>query len=89
MEQIDVTSVSSKGQVVIPNIIRKKLGISSGSKLIVLSDGDHVLLKPIKAPKLKAFNKLIKESRQIAKESGVKKSDIPKLIKKARNENSS
>jgi antitoxin PrlF len=46
-EQIeDVIKVSSKGQIVIPREIRKKLGVKSGEKLLVLThDGDIVLRK--------------------------------------------
>ena len=41
-EQIeDVIKVSPKGQIVIPKEIRKKLGVRSGEKLLVLTrDGD-------------------------------------------------
>jgi AbrB family looped-hinge helix DNA binding protein len=46
-EQIeDVIKVSSKGQIVIPREIRKKLGMKGGEKLLVLTcDGDIVLRK--------------------------------------------
>ncbi len=46
-EQIeDVIKVSSKGQIVIPREIRKKLGVKGGQKLLVLTcDGDIVLRK--------------------------------------------
>jgi AbrB family looped-hinge helix DNA binding protein len=46
-EQIeDVIKVSSKGQIVIPREVRKKMGVKSGEKLLVLTcDGDIVLRK--------------------------------------------
>jgi AbrB family looped-hinge helix DNA binding protein len=46
-EQIeDVIKVSSKGQIVIPRGVRKKLGVRGGEKLLVLTcDGDIVLRK--------------------------------------------
>jgi antitoxin PrlF len=46
-EQIeDVIKVSSKGQIVIPREIRRKLGVKSGEKLLVLTcDGDILLRK--------------------------------------------
>jgi antitoxin PrlF len=46
-EQIeDVIKVSPKGQIVIPKEIRKKLGVRSGEKLLVLTrDGDILLRK--------------------------------------------
>jgi AbrB family looped-hinge helix DNA binding protein len=46
-EQIeDIIKVSSKGQIVIPREIRKKLGMKGGEKLLVLTrDGDILLRK--------------------------------------------
>ncbi len=41
--QIDVTKMSSRGQVVIPLDIRK--GINEGDKLIVIRKGDEIILK--------------------------------------------
>lgn len=82
--QLDVTSISSKGQVVIPTDIRKEMGLEEGSKLMVFTDGVHVLLKPIGKPKMEMFKKLIKESRRYAKERGLTKSDLKKAIKKVR-----
>lgn len=89
MAQLQVTSVSSKGQVVIPNEIRAILGISSGTKMIVFTDGSNVLLKPIQEPRFEVFKKLVKESDTIIKNSGLKKNAMRKIIKQARNENRS
>ena len=46
-EQIeDIIKVSSKGQIVIPSEVRKKLGMKGGEKLLVFTcDGDIVLRK--------------------------------------------
>ena len=66
MISTEVTSLSSKGQIVIPDRIRKQMGLSSGSKLIVITDGTNLLLKPIEEPKMESFKKLIDESRKFA-----------------------
>lgn len=86
MKAMEVTTISSKGQVVIPADIRKEMGLFNGAKLMVLTDGDNLLLKPIQKPKLQAFQALVRRSRQYAKEVGLKKGDVPKLLKKVRNE---
>ena len=44
---IDITRVSDKGQVVIPKDIRDRLGMTVGSKLIVISTEDAVILQKI------------------------------------------
>ncbi|MEK7126957.1 MAG: AbrB/MazE/SpoVT family DNA-binding domain-containing protein [Patescibacteria group bacterium] len=89
MTQIEITSVSSRGQVVIPNNIRETMGIAIGTKMIVFTDGDNLLLKPIQAPHLETFKKLIKESRRLVTKTGFKKTDVKRLIKQVRNENRS
>ena len=48
MVQIDITKLSSKGQIVIPLDLRK--GFKEGEKIIVIRKGDSILLK--KAGKL-------------------------------------
>lgn len=87
MTTLDVTSVSAKGQVVIPGRIRTSLGIKSGARLAVLTDGENILMKPLEAPMLAAFEKLVQESRSLARRTGMKRSDVARAIKKARNEN--
>jgi len=89
MTLFHVTSISSKGQVVIPNDIRQKMGIDIGTKMIILTDGENLLLKPIKAPQFETFKALIKESRKIATKANLKKTDIENFIKKVRNESRS
>ncbi len=42
------TSVSVKGQVVIPKSIRQGLGWRPGKKLLVVREGETLVLKPIR-----------------------------------------
>ena len=84
MSTLEVTSMSVKGQVVIPRAVRFDLGLKPGSKLMVMSDGDNILIKPLQAPKLAAFERLVIESRAYAKQSGLKKSDVAAAIRKVR-----
>jgi len=89
MNQIQVTSVSSKGQVVIPTNVRESMKITSGTKLIMFTDGENLLLKPIQLPKFETFKKLLKESKKIIDKTNIKVGDIKKIIKQTRNENRS
>lgn len=82
----EITSISTKGQVVIPKSIRDEIGIGEGTKLVVFTDGNNVLLKPVEVPKKELFKKLIQESRKWAKDSKLNPSDVPGIIKKARHE---
>jgi len=86
MKKVLMTNMSSKGQVVIPNEFRKRLGLTAGTPLAVFTDGSNLMLKPIQLPKVEDFENWIKESRKAAKRAGLKKSDLKKIIKKVRNE---
>ena len=86
MNTLEITSVSTKGQVIIPAVVRRELGIHAGSKLMVLTDGTNLLMKPLSPPKKEAFQKLIRESRKLAKTANLRESEVSKIIKKARNE---
>src|SRR5690349_15170586 len=82
MSNVEFTSVSSRGQVVIPNDIRKEMGLHEGTKLMVFSDGVNLLMKPIIPPSPADFKKLIKESHRFAKDADLKKSDVEDAIRK-------
>ena len=84
MSAVEITSISSKGQLVIPLEIRTLLNISVGTKLFVMTDGENILLKPVEEPRLDTFNRLVAQSRKIAKDKGLKKSDLGKIIKESR-----
>jgi AbrB family looped-hinge helix DNA binding protein len=67
-EQIeDIIKVSSKGQIVIPREIRKKLGVKGGEKLLVLTRDGDILLRKTKELSLDEIgiriDKVVKEER--------------------------
>ena len=85
MPNLATTKMSSKGQVVIPEGIRKRLGLKAGARFVVVGDKDVVILKAISPPSMEDFDTLIVEARQQAKKAGMKRSDITAAIAKARN----
>jgi AbrB family looped-hinge helix DNA binding protein len=84
MTAIETTKMSSKGQIVIPEEIRKRLGLKTGDKFLVMSDKDVVILKTLSNPSMDEFDDLIKEARKQAKAAWLKRSDIVKAIAKSR-----
>jgi AbrB family looped-hinge helix DNA binding protein len=76
--------MSSKGQVVIPEEIRDRLGLQSGTQFVVVGDRDVVILKAISPPSMKEFDDLIAEARRQGRRSGLKKSDINAAVAKIR-----
>ena len=84
METLATTRMSSKGQVVIPESIRKRLDLKEGAQFIVVGDADVVILKVVTPPDMNEFDTLIKQARQQAKEAGLKQSDVTSAVAKAR-----
>ncbi len=84
MENIDVTRMSAKGQVVIPGDIRQALSLVAGTKFVVVGEGDTVVLKRISRPSIADIDRLFSESRRYAKRAGLKKSDVGKAVGRAR-----
>jgi len=84
MAEICTTKMSSKGQVVIPETIRKRLGLKTGVQFVVVGEKDTVILKSIAPPTMDEFDDLISKARKQARKAGLKQSDITAAVKKAR-----
>ena len=84
MDTIATTRMSSKGQVVIPEAIRKQLNLKEGAQFVVVGEGDVVILKAISAPSLESFDVLIQQARQQADAAGLKRADIARAVAKER-----
>ena len=84
MPGLSTTKMSSKGQVVIPEDIRRRLGLKAGSQFVVVGEKDTVILKAISPPSLEEFDQLIAEARKQAVKVGLKRSDITAAIAKVR-----
>ena len=84
MSVFSTTRLSSKGQVVIPEEVRKKLGLNPGAQFVVVGEGDVVVLKLVSAPDLNELGDLLAEARSQARRAGLKRSDISTAIKEVR-----
>lgn len=84
MNTLATTRMSSKGQIVIPETIRKQLNLKAGAQFVVVGEDDVVILKAIAAPSMDTFDDLIRQARQQAKLAGLKRADIAIAVSKAR-----
>lgn len=84
MDKIEVTSMSSRGQVVIPLDIREQLGLREGEKFVVVGENDTVVLKKISMPSFGNFDKLIEKTRKFAKEQGITPDKLERVIRRVR-----
>jgi len=76
--------MSSKGQVVIPEEIRKSLSLESGTQFVVYAQDDVVVLKTIAPPSAKEFDSVIRRARAQAKAAGMTPSAVADAVKQAR-----
>lgn len=84
METLEVTRLSSKGQVVLPEAVRKKLHLTEGARFVVIGSDDTVILKRLEEPSREQFKELLKRSRAYAKRVGLTKKDLERVIRKVR-----
>ena len=79
-----VTKTSVKGQLVIPQEIRRELGIGDGQLMLVYAAGDRIILKKVEAPEPGLFSMLTEPIRAKAKERKVTRKDVERAIREIR-----
>lgn len=84
MVKPSTTKLSTRGQVVIPEEIRNRLGLQPGEQFVVIGEGDVVVLKSIKPPKLEELKPLLDKVKAAAKAAGVTAEDVERVIKEVR-----
>ena len=84
MRDAATTTLSSKGQVVIPEEIRARLGLKTGAQFVVVGDRDVVILKVLEPPALSEFAALTATARRAAKQAALTRADVTKAVTKAR-----
>lgn len=84
MADLSTTKMSSKGQVVIPDAIRKRLGLEPGDEFVVVASQGAIILKAIEPPSMNQFEELMADARRQARRAGLKRSDIAAAVTEAR-----
>ena len=84
MSSASTTTLSSKGQVVIPEEIRERLGLEPGAQFVVIADRDVVIFKLLEPPSLDDFKALVGQARKVAKQTGLTRADIANSVKRVR-----
>jgi len=82
---LEVITMSSKGQLVIPREIREEMGLEKQDKFVIVHDKDSILLKRIsKEEANKAMLKLMDTISDKFRKASIKRSAIAKEIRRAR-----
>ena len=84
----ETIKMSSRGQIVIPQDIREEIKASEGTIFSVVSAKDAIILKKISTPSkedlIKEIEAIALEGRKRAERLGIKESDVPEMIQRAR-----
>jgi len=82
-----IVKVSSKGQVVIPALLRKEMGLADGDELYVFGRDDTLVLKKIQKRDLeREFDEVVKSIRMKARKMGITRKDVQRAIQAYRRE---
>ncbi len=81
---VNVTRISSKGQIVIPSELREKMNLEEGNLLIISDSDDSICMKKIELPKIKSWRETTKPFREAARKSNFSDGDLKKLIMESR-----
>ena len=79
--QAGTTRVSSKGQVVIPEAVRKAAGVREGEDLIVVAIGDTIVMKKLSAI---TFPEVAKPIWRTVRAMGLSGEELDELIEEAK-----
>ncbi len=85
LEDPEITTMSEKGQVVIPQELRKHLGIKPKTKFIVYVVGDNIIMRKLDMPDIKKEWKNIFQNMD-KKHLRLDEKEIAKEIKSYRKE---
>ena len=77
---MEVVRVSSKGQVVIPKRVREKMGIKEGEYLLLVQEGDILVMKKLDIN----LEEVFEEGERVAREKGITKEDVERAIMEVR-----
>ena len=84
MTEFSTTTLSSKGQIVIPEEVRDALKLEPGDRFFVLCERDVVVLKRIEGPPRSEVRSLAANVRKQARRAGVGRADVGKATRAVR-----
>lgn len=79
-----VAKTSVKGQLVIPQKIRRELGIKEGQLMLVYAAGDRIVLKKVEKLEPGLFSMLTEPIRKKIKGREITRKDVDRVIREVR-----
>jgi len=70
-EKIEMATVSSRGQICIPNDMREEMGLKEGSKVLFLLTDDSIIMKKVNMQTWAEVTKPLREAKKTIGEKDV------------------
>ena len=80
-EIIEMGTVSSRGQICIPNDIREEMGLEEGNKVLFVLQNDSLLVKKVT---MQTFAEITRPLKEEAKKTGFKESEVEGIVHRFR-----
>lgn len=85
---VEIAKMSSKGQIVVPWNLRKRLNAKEGTLFAVVGTSDSLVLKKVSTPSkdelLSSIKEMAKEASSMLKSKGLKEKDVIGMAVRAR-----
>jgi len=80
-EIIEMGTVSSRGQICIPNDIREEMGLEEGNKVLFVLQNDSLLVKKVT---MQTFAEITRPLKEEAKKTRFKESEVEGIVHRFR-----
>ncbi len=80
-EIIEMGTVSSRGQICIPNDIREEMGLKEGNKILFVLQEESLIIKKVN---LQTFAQITKPLKEEAKKVGFLETEVHDIIQRFR-----
>lgn len=80
-EIIEMGTVSSRGQICIPNDIRDEMGLKEGNKVLFVLQDESLLIKKVT---MQTFAEITRPLKEAAKRAGFKESEVDGIVHSSR-----
>lgn len=61
-QELEITTMSEKGQIVIPQVFRKEMKLKAKTRFVVMRKGDIIVMKTLRVPDVKKeWNNIFKK----------------------------
>ncbi len=84
LTEVNLTRLSSKGQVVIPKGLRETLGLDEGAVFAMYGKDDTIILKRLDIPSDSDFERILEWGEKVAREKGITRKDVIQAINEER-----